>query len=446
MSFATRVPAALSVLVVLAVFACSSATSPSTGSLEVSVTAPSGVVDTVTVIGPAGYLQKLGVSKTLTGLMPGSYTITAGAVTSSAPVVGVAYGATITGSPAPVAAGHTATASVTVTARTGSGALWIVGGSASGTNVANTAIEYTAAQLGSSGAIRSAVKLDFPVTAGGNINASGVAFDKNGNMWVVNDNSSTVVEYTADQLGASGAPTPAVTLTLPSQSFSYALGFDAQGNLWVGNNLANNIVEFTASQLTSSGTPTPTVTIQEVPATQFGLQEPISLAFDAQGNLWVANNAVSSIVEYSVSQLHTSGSPTPAVTLTSSAVAFPNGIAFDERGNLWVANSAYDGNAIGHGRIVEIPVSALTVSGSPAAVVTFTLTGGQFGPLPTGVAFDASGSLWFANAFDRLIGEFTAAQIAGGGNPAPAITISSPDTVSGVGIAFNPHTTGLPLH
>src|SRR5581483_6215899 len=196
---------------------------------------------------------------------------------------------------------------------------------------------YTAAQLSMSSSNAPAVKLNFPITAGYNIDASGVAFDSQGNLWVVNDNSNTVVEYPASALGASGNPTPAVTLQLPAMSDCYAIAFDSSGNLWVGNNIANTIVEFTAAQLTTSGSPTPAITIAEVPPTTGDIKEPIGLAFDAHGNLWVANNASSTIVEYTRAQLSTSGSPTPAITLSGGGVLYPNEIAFDRAGNLWIA-------------------------------------------------------------------------------------------------------------
>jgi sugar lactone lactonase YvrE len=362
-------------------------------------------------------------------------------------VVNVEYAGTVSGSPATVTAGGTASASVTYAVQPGTGALWVAGGNYISPNVDNKAIEYTAAQLQASSAVTPAVTLSFAPTAGGNIDASGVAFDHQGNMWIVNDNSNTVVEYGVALLAASSTPTPTVTLSLPSGSDSYALAFDGQGNLWVANNGGNDIVEFTAAQLTASGAPTPAITISETPPQPGNLQEPIGLAFDAHGNLWVANNAVSGIVEYSASQLTTSGSPTPAVTLTGNAILYPNDIAFDSSGNLWISNSAYT-NGLGDGRIVEYSASVLSAGGSPPPTTVIDLPpGGQYGAVPTGLAFDNAGNLWYADAYNSLIGEYSAGQLtSGGGNLSPTISISNPSLVSGVGIAFDPHSTALPLH
>ncbi len=80
-------------------------------------------------------------------------------------------------------------------------------------------------------------------------------------MWVVNDNSNTVVEYTPSPLGANGSPTPAVTIHLPDSSFTDGLALDANGDLWVALQDPSIVVEFTPDQLKTSGAPTPAVTI-----------------------------------------------------------------------------------------------------------------------------------------------------------------------------------------
>jgi sugar lactone lactonase YvrE len=73
---------------------------------------------------------------------------------------------------------------------------------------------------------------------------------------------------------------------------------------------------------------------------------PLGLAFDSDGDLWVANNADASVVEISASELATvSGivNITPVVTLTSNKAEVPSsenpwGLAFDGFGDLWVTN------------------------------------------------------------------------------------------------------------
>ncbi len=75
-------------LLVLALAACGGdSTGPATGSLAVTITGlPGGNSADVRVTGPGGYSRSLAASTTLSGLAPGSYTVTADAVTSGTAV------------------------------------------------------------------------------------------------------------------------------------------------------------------------------------------------------------------------------------------------------------------------------------------------------------------------------------------------------------------------
>jgi hypothetical protein len=80
-----------------------------TGALSVTVSSlPSGVAASITVSGPGGFVQTLTASQTLSGLVPGSYAVSAAAVTSG----GSTYNPTPTSQTASVTSGATASASV----------------------------------------------------------------------------------------------------------------------------------------------------------------------------------------------------------------------------------------------------------------------------------------------------------------------------------------------
>jgi hypothetical protein len=414
----------------------------------VSIIAPAGAAASVVVTGPQGYTKTVTSTTTLTGVPIGTYALTAATVVGTDSIVGTAYAGMVSGSPASVSASGTATVTVTYSARGGTGALWLVGGLpyANG-SVQSAALAYGAAQL-RTGSGSPSVTLSFPSTLGGNINASAVAVDSAGNLWVANQNTHAVVKYTPDALAATGAPTPAATVTMADSSGTVALAFDPKGNLWVVNQWAGTINEFTPAQLVS-GTPTPVVTIQDGLHGSYSNQtgnNPIAIAFDSAGNLWIANTN-DNVIEYAANQLTSSGSPAPAVTLSpgtpasiaDTAFNTPYALAFDHQGNLWVAMAA--------GSFFEFPPSVLTVSGVPTARMKLTppQSPGQT-PFPVAVAFDNSGNLWFGMLAGLSIGEYTAAQIAAGGNPAPAVTIKLSGSLSPTAIAFDPHSTSLPLH
>jgi hypothetical protein len=88
------------------------------------------------------------------------------------------------------------------------------------------------------------------------------------------------------------------------------------------------VVEFTASQLGASGSPTPAVTLSTTGTGNFAF-EPTGLAFDASGNLWVASGNGALVVQFAASQLVVSGAPTPTVTLSGSSLVGPIWLAFD---------------------------------------------------------------------------------------------------------------------
>ena len=88
-----------------------------------------------------------------------------------------------------------------------------------------------------------------------------------------------------------------------------AMAFDTNGNVWVADVGKSHLIEFSAAQLASSAAPTPADTIG------LGSGAVTGLAFNASGNLWeVSSNGVAP--EYTPAQLIASGSPTATVTVT----------------------------------------------------------------------------------------------------------------------------------
>jgi sugar lactone lactonase YvrE len=407
----------------------SGSTGPSgTGSLTVTITAPAGATPSVTVSGPGGYRQSLSATQTLSGLAVGSYTVTAASVPVPNPIVATVYDGAVTGGTAVVSAGATATASVSYAARPGSGTLWVVN------TFGPTVVAYTAAQLGASTGAAAATAL---ATGGG---PEGAAFDASGNLWIANSSNNTVVEYNVSQLGASGNPTPAVTLSATgagSLNDPFALAFDATGNLWVANFVGPTVVEFTASQLGASASPTPAVTLS---ATAGSLSNPEGLAVDASGTLWVANEFNSTVVAFSPSQLGATGSPTPAVTLSATgagSLSAPEGLAFDASGRLWVAN-------LGNSTVVAFTASQFGANGSPTPAVTLSASGSSLNS-PQGLAFDGSGNLWVTNGGGSTVVQFAASQLVVSGAPIPNVTLSGSSLAGPFGLAFDPPPAALPL-
>ncbi len=133
---------------------------------------------------------------------------------------------------------------------------------------ANTVLKFTASQLSTSGA--RAPKLTLATTT---IHADyGIAFDSSENLWVANLNSNTVQEFAASSL-TSGKITPAASVTLRATSIStstgtasslnqpFGLAFEKSGALWVANFRGNSLAKFNPKQLGATGAPVPAVYI-----------------------------------------------------------------------------------------------------------------------------------------------------------------------------------------
>ncbi len=194
-------------------------------------------------------------------------------------------------------------------------------------------------------------------------------------MYVLNLTSSSISSFAP---GATGnvAPTSTVSGVGTTLNTPYYMALDPSGNVWVANFAANTIVEYTQAQLAVGGAPAPTVTLT---ATANSIDGPSYLAFDRAGDLWVTNQAptTGSVVEFTPSQLAASGAPTPKVTITSNgsgSINIPGSLAFDGQGNLWVGN---DTSTSSTSNIVSFTPAQLSVSGNPTPAVTLSPTAGS---------------------------------------------------------------------
>lgn len=219
-----------------------------------------------------------------------------------------------------------------------------------------------------------------------------------GKLWVADEGGAI-----DGILAAAANPTRAVTLN--DSNGPDGLALDANGNLWVGMTGNSTVVEFTASQLASSDTPTPKVTIG---SDGTSLAYPASLAFDAQGNLWVGN--VGGRIEmYTPSQLAASNTLSPSVAITGTYTQ-ALGLAFDASGDLWFSEPV-------NSHVDEYTPSQLASSGSRSPNVTLNIGA-------VGLAFDANGNLWAANCTGNDLTMYTPKQIAAGGSQTATVTIS----------------------
>lgn len=261
---------------------------------------------------------------------------------------------------------------------------------------------------------------------------NGLAFDANGNLWVSLLFTEELAMYTPAQLATTGSPPPQVVIGSDGTSLrqGYAIAFDASGNLWVANAFDNRLEMFTPAQLTTSGSPTPSVVL-----TNATLNNPLGMAFDGAGALWVASSDADAVVRFTPNQLTVGGAATASVTLTATGASLdrPEGLAFDANGNLWVVNEGVADT------LVKFTPAQLAASGSPVPDVTISDNGGALAD-PAGLAFDDAGDLWVANSggTSNPVVKFDAADLLTTGAPAAAVMIDGFTGMDVPMIAFEP--------
>ncbi|HEV7704471.1 MAG TPA: NHL repeat-containing protein [Gemmatimonadaceae bacterium] len=295
-----------------------------------------------------------------------------------------------------------------------------------------TILRLASSQLVSNGAITPATEI---FTSSAELfNLNGVAFDSDGTMWVTSESDSVLVGFSPTTLGKHGFAVANTRIASVAGSLSgpTSVAFDAQHRLWVANSANGTIVRFDRDQLSTSGAPVPAVIIS-------GLRHPGSLAFDATGSIWISDTQAQNVVSFSPGQLSASGSPAPRIVLSAvgNSGASPAGIAFDAQGNLWVADAALQ-------RLVSYNPQQLSTSGSPAPHVTISSHEGSL-LVATGLAFDADGSLWVIEGSGTLE-KFTRESLAVSGAPSPSVHLKLKRYVLFWSLAFWPKPAGLPLN
>ena len=234
----------------------------------------------------------------------------------------------------------------------------------------------------------------------------GAARDLQGNLWVSTQFGTGLTEVQAVNGVLPVPPASPNPVTVASGKFSNPVGLavDSAGDLWVADAGANAILELVAVSGVIPSNPTVTTIIST------GLNRPWALAFDASGNLWFADRGNSAIKE----ALAVSGTvpANPTVNVVSNSFELPEGVAVDAHGNVFVADP--DGNGI-----VEMPGVAPPAASTPPSTPTLKTIATGF-TFPQSVAVDSQGNVWVA---DNQSGYFDEVVAVSGSIPANPVVI-----------------------
>jgi sugar lactone lactonase YvrE len=212
-----------------------------------------------------------------------------------------------------------------------------------------------------------------------------------------------VVGYTGD----NGAATSA-TLAYPS-----GVAYDASGNLFLAdaNNHVVREVLKTGTITTVAGTGIEGFSGDGAAATAAQLDTPTGVAIDSSGNLYIADSHNHRIRKVSGGTITTvagtgiAGFSGDSGVATAAQLALPSALAVDASGNLYIADT-------NNHRIRKITGTTITTvagdgeelyAGDGAAATAAALDS------PTGIAVDSSGNLYIADRLNQRIREVTVA-------------------------------------
>ena len=347
----------------LVLVSCPSNGDSGTTKLTINITLKTGLNANVKVTGPSGFEKTLTESQTLDKLEVGNYQIIASDITD-APAT---YTATVDKGTVNLSEDQEATVEVTYTVVTGELAVTIstpagtpqvtINGpesftkNLSGTEtlqqltpgtyniVAESIIATPSNNIIDTVYDASIDNTSLVVTSGETVNAN-VTYSQrggSGRLWVAvgeETDDNTLNSFEASLLSESGSPEATSSISGDDTTLSSPIdiAFDATGNLWVANFNNGSILKFTPSQQTSTGNPEP-----EVILSSSILEKVFTLAFDDEGNLW-AGTFQDEIVKFTPSQLANSGNPDPVVIISRNFnFGLPRKLAFDFDGNLWMS-------------------------------------------------------------------------------------------------------------
>jgi len=229
-----------------------------------------------------------------------------------------------------------------------------------------------------------------------------------------------VHNYTISSQDSSRRDSLAKIDSLPSFNSPSGVAVDASGNIFVADYGNNLIREITPAGIVSTFAGSGFAGYTDATGLLASFTQPAGLAIDKAGNLYVAdagNNLIREITPAGVVTKLAGADTTGSVNAadTSSSFFDPLGVAVDANGNVYVADA---GN-----NLIRL-ISNGNVSTFAGIINTGTSTNLSPFNNPSGVAVDAAGNVFVANYLDNTIMEInpagTVSTYAGTGQPGAA--------------------------
>jgi trimeric autotransporter adhesin len=287
----------------------------------------------------------------------------------------------------------------------------------------------------------------------------GLTVDGSGNLFIVDDTRirriapSGVIATIAGNVarGYLGDGKPAVTALF---GYPDAIAADRAGNLFIADSGSNSVRRVSASGIVTTVAGNGAVGFggDGGPAAQAQLSEPLGLAVDDAGNLYIADAGNRRIRKVSSSGVITTvagngatGSSSDGGAATEAAFAGPQAVALDSAGNLYVADCDCTWDGDGSARIRKISPAGLitTVAGNGTSGFSGDggpATGAQLSGA-SAIALDAAGNLFIADDYNYRVREVSPngviMTVAGSGEPASVNVPGNGDGGSATAASLN---------
>jgi uncharacterized protein (TIGR03437 family) len=259
--------------------------------------------------------------------------------------------------------------------------------------------------------------------------AGGLAMDKQGNLYIYENQMSKVRKVNAAGIistiagngtpGYAGDGGPATSAELFPTGSVMGLAVDSAGNVYISDGYNNAVrkVDTNGNISTVAGNGTAGFSGDGGPATKAQLYFPAGIALDGAGNLYIADTSNNRVRKVSPSGMITtfagngnvvySGDNVQAAT---TAVNRPEGVTVDAQGNVYIAETS-DSRV----RKVDTSGNITTVAGQTKKTGGFSGDGGPATAAtlsgPRGLAVDAFGNLYIADNGNSRIRKVNAAGI-----------------------------------
>ncbi len=254
---------------------------------------------------------------------------------------------------------------------------------------------------------------------------TGVCVDASGNFYIADSANNVIRKVTqSDQIttvagdNALGAGFAGDTIapTLAQLNTPSAVALDSAGNLYIADTGNNRVRKVTLSASTPiittyAGSGGTTFSGDGLPATDASLSAPRGLAFDAAGNLYIAdsgNHAIRKVTAATglmstvagTGALGYNGDNIPA---TSAQLNYPLGVAFDTAGNMYIADS----QNFRIRKVVNGVISTIAGTGQPGYGGDGLYSVQSLFNFPSSVVVDSSGNVFVGDSGNNVIRQLT---------------------------------------